>query len=652
MKKIVLLMAAAALALFMSCSNSSGGGDGSGGSGGAVNVKSDLLGKNILVKDFSKYSAIGAASSKSGASGNIAAGISANTSSDSDAEKNAHLVGQDSNGNVEDLSLETEGKGSDLNQRPLQFFRAFKRFVFFMYWPKVPETNQNSNGGSYAPIGYISTDYGKLLNSPQYISVPSGYDPKTGTTSYTYEPMFVLDKSNGKIYALDTSEGNSSSYPSSSSSKWSCLYYNTGSNSVSYSSNIADGGDRFYICYTSYNYSSSGMPSTSTINYYVLTLTDNQLQESYIVKDVDSTLFYGMYLDRFGNLFVNGGTNTGNNNVKYYIASDGKKTKINYADNLHVCNSDSSLYSVYYNSDETFTYNYSSTADYVCYGNYYTSTSSNYYLDAMQPKLCTPLFMAANGYVYQACKDSQSRTGVYKRYNANGQLEDCDWVPEESQEYYFTPDELVKEDDTAKYYFVTNNYSTCFNNSSYSANKTIENLQLFNSSGQPAKVKKYDFSTKQYISEEIPVVLKSYQVNGWFYSNSYKNQYYIYKLQFADSSKDRFTVTAIPLEGFDTSNSYYYYYGCNNYAITKKHIFFIKDGDLIAYNIENGKKDASCSRTDMIFGAVYPSEDPSKINFTATSLTNNSSVRGSIDDNGIVSQSVTTYEIKYFSPIN
>ncbi len=654
MKKIVLLMAAAALVLFMSCSNSSGGGDGSGGSGETVNVKSDLLGKNILVKDFSKYSAIGAASSKAGASGNIAAGISANTSSDSDAEKNAHLVGQDSDGNVEDLSLETEGQGSDLNQRPLQFFRAFKRFVFFMYWPKQPENNQNSNGGYYVGPSFSYPDYGKLLNSPQYFTSPSGFDPKTGVISYTYEPMFVLDKSNGKIYAIDTDEGNNSNYSSSSSSKWSCLYYNTGSNSNSglYNSSIADCGDRFYIRYTSYNYSSSGMPSTSTINLYGLKLTDNQLQESYIVKNGDMNLFGEMYVDRFGNLFVNGSSNSSNSNIKYYMAFDGSKTKINCADNLHVYNSDSSLYSVYYNPDETFTYNYSSTADCIYYAKVY-ETSSNYYLDAMEPKLCTPLFMAANGYVYQADKESSSRAGVYKRYNADGQLEACDWVPEGSQEFYFTPDELVKEDATVNYYFVAYSYSTNFNNSYGGLSKTFENLQLLNSSGQPAKVKKYDFTNSRFTDEEIPVVLKSYKAEYYSYStDSYKSPNTIYKVQFTDSSKDQFTVTAIPLEGFDTSNSYYYYYGCNNYAVTKKHIFFIKDGDLIAYNIENGKKDASCSRSNMIFGTVYPSEDPSKINFTATSLTDNSSIRGSIDDNGNMSKSSTSYEIKYLSPIN
>ncbi len=569
----------------------------------------NLRGKNISIKDFSKYSAIGAAYTKS----------------DSDAEKTARLVGQDSNGNIEEISLEIEGKDSDLNQRPLQFFRAFKRFVFFIYWPKFPVN---------FPAKNFYADYPKMLDFPKCFGAPSVYSTDSSTPTFPInEPMFVLDKSNGKIYTIGADEGDTRNYSSICSAKWSSLRPISG--------NAIDCGDRFYIRYTYNNFNFNSMSGTDATNYYVLTLTDNQLQESYIVKDADPKLFNGMYVDRFGNLFANDGTNkgNGNNNVKYYIASDGSKTKINYADNLHICNSNDSSFGVYYYSDGTFrTYNTDSSLQHIDLH------------DIMEPKGCSSLFMAANGYVYQSCKNSPSRTGVYKRYNANGQLEDCDWVPEGSQEYYFAPGNLAKEEENAKYYFVTSSES--FNGGFYSS-QAIENVQPFDSNGQPAKVKKYDFTTGNYLDEEIPVVLKSYTDHSNYNCDTGKRHNTIYKVQFTDSSKNQFTVTEIPLEDFESSDSNYCYYnGCNNYAITKKYIFFIKDGELIAYNIENGKKNSLCSKSDMVFGTIYPSKDSSKIFFTATSRSSNDSIRGAIDDNGLVEQNTTNYEVKYLAPIN
>lgn len=630
MKKIAILAAAMAFALFASCSNDSGaapgfyaggitttqtgptgtagdssGSGGAGGTGGVVGA----FGRGMSVRNYSKYSAIGAAASKYG----FNASVSANASADSG--ESARLVGQDSNGNVEPLSVESDGKNSDINEQPLQFFRAFKRFVFFMYWPKKTEWM------------YYSDDYGKLFDYPRYYST-SVFNSSTGAVSYKYEPMYVLDKSNGKIYSIGGSESANDS--NDVYNKWQAF-------SSTYGGNIAEAGDRFYISYSSY------ASNKSCINYYALKLSDDQLQETYIVKDADGGLFSGMYVDRFGNLFVNGS----NSNIKYHIGFDGSKTRINCADCLYVYTSDRPLNAwIYYHSDGTFDQNLTGSwrTDYV---DYYSSTNSNSsdYYEAMQPALHTPLFIAANGYVYQASKDSSSRPEVYKRYNADGQLEDCDWVPSASQEYYFTPDELVKEDGSVKYYF--SNGSSGFY---YYGQKTVENLQLYNSSGQPATVKKYDFDSSRYTDERIPIVLKSY--NAYTYSATSKNSNTIYKVQFDDSSENKFTVTEIPLENYNSSSSYSYYYGCNSCAVTKKHIFYIQDNEIVAYNIEDGKKDAACCKNDALYSSICAGANSDKVSFTATSLSSNASISGTIDDNGLVEQNTTNYEIKYLSPIN
>lgn len=571
---------------------------------------SDPYSGKLSVKSFSKYSAIGVAVTKSGTSANIAAGVSANTSGNE--AKNVHLVGQASNGTVEMISMQKDGQDSDINERPLQFFKAYKRFVFFMYWP---------SGTSY------SNDYGKLLNYPQYFD---SYSYVGFTQQRQYEPMLVLDKSNGKIYAIDNSAygtDNNDVY-----NKW-----RTFSDNNSYSC-VADGGDRFYICYQTWN------QSKTYINYYALKLTDDQLQETYIVKNADGSLFSGICVDRFGNLFTNGNKP----NMKYYMAIDGNKTKINYADNLYCYSSDIFFNSsVYYYSDGTFSRVKKSGISSQVYSNYYSG--DNRFLLAMDLKVGTPIFMAANGYVYQACNNSNARDGLYKRFNSNGQLETCDWVP--AAEISFSPDELLTKKDNVEYYLISSNYDY-FNcsDSSYDLTATVSNIQLLNSSGQPATVKKYDFSAGAFTSEDIPVVLDSYSVSWYYNSYNSRNRNVIYKVQYVDSSRNQFTITEIPFVGFTPDNSYSY--NNSQYAATSKHIFFVKDGDLVAINIEDGTKDVSCCKSDAIYGSLSKSAATDKVFFTATSLSSNASISGTIDDNGNVQQNSTNYEIKYLSPIN
>ncbi|MCR5046560.1 MAG: hypothetical protein K6A42_08285 [Treponema sp.] len=634
MKKIAILAAAAAFALLASCSNDSGAAPGfyaggmtttqtgttgtAGDSSGTAGTRgaSSLYNGKLTIKNFSKYSSIGAASSKDGFNANVAAEFSASVSANASADsgESARLVGQDSNGNVETISVESDGKDSEINERPLQFFRAFKRFVFFMYWPDQTEYYR------YSPYGNLS-NYPTMFKTCTYASI-------TGEESWIYEPMLVLDKSNGKIYAIDNSGYADNS--SDVSNKWQAF-------DSSHGGYVAEAGDRFYICYSSYT------SNKSCVNYYMLKLTDDQLHESYIVKDADSGTFNGMYVDRFGNLFVNGS----NSAIKYRIGFDGSKTRINCADNLYVYSSDRPFDDyVHYCSDGTFYQFYSGSENRIWYYGRDSHRSEDDYLDARAPALHTPLFLAANGYVYQASKDSSSRTEVYKRYNANGQLEDCDWVPSASQEYYFTSDELVKEDGSVKYYFSNGSSSNFY----YYGHKTVENLQLYNSSGQPATVKKYDFDSRRFTDERIPVVLKSYDVETNYDTNKKSNT--IYKVQFADSSENKYTVTEIPLENYNSSSSYSYYYGCNSCAVTKKHIFYIQDNEIVAYNIEDGKKDAACCKSDALYGSICAGDNSDKVSFTATSLSSNASISGTIDDNGLVEQNTTNYEIKYLSPIN
>ncbi len=598
MKKIVLLMAAA-FVLFVACS---------GGSDGAMSfvpvvtgaVSNPYNGK-IVVKNFSKYAAIGAAATKSGTSANVEKGISANTSGEE--AKDIHLVGQAFNGAIESLSMQKDGQDSAINERPLQFFRAFKRFVFFMYWPE---------GNSYY------SDYGKLFDYPKV------FIAYTGGRFSRYEPMLVLDKSNGKIYAIDNSEFGANA--NDLLSKWDA--FNNESDGT-----VEEGGDRFYIYYTRYN------NSKLCVNYYALKLTEDNLQETYIVRDADSGLFSGMCVDRFGNLFTDGNSR----NIKYYMAIDGNKTKINYADNLH-CYSSNTVFniSVYYYSDGTFSMVKKTDISSQVYSNYYSG--DNRYLLAMTPIVGAPLFMAANGYVYQACNNSNTRDGVYKRFNGNGQLEACDWVPPATQEISFSPNELLIKKDNVEYYFVSSIYDYFNNRQINSLTATVSNIRLINSSGQPATVKKYDFGTGKFTQEDIPVVLDSYSLS--WYNNSYdsRKRNVIYKVQYTDSSRNQFTITEIPLVDIT--------YEIYNYASTSKHIFFVKDGDLVAINIEDGTKCTSCCKSDAIYGSVSASASKDKVFFTATSLSSNASISGTIDDNGNVIQNSTNYEIKYLSPIN
>lgn len=603
MKKFMVLMAAAAVALLASCSNSAGGGSGSGSGY-----------RSLSVKDFAKYSALGAAAS-GGVSGNVAAGISASESGNG-AEK-ARLVGQKANGDVEPLSLLKGGSATSVNNRPLQFFKAFKRFVFFMYWP------ENTDGWS---------EYGKLLNVPQ-----CNYYWVDGKK--LYEPMYVLDKKNGNIYAIDDSKLSSSDFYN----KWGSFYYSGNSSSWA---NLAESDDCFYTYYTIYG----GDSSTYKINYMAYKLTDSQLLEIPIVTNAIANSFNGMFLDRFGNLFVNGNSA----GLKYYLALDGSKTKINYSDCLFDSGlSGSSIYSVYYFPNGTFStslsYTGSQPPEYV---SYYQNSYGDYNLDAKWPALYTPLFMGANGYVYKASKDTTTRKDAYKRFNAAGKWEDCDWVPEKEQELDFFPNELIAETDDSKYFFVSNcYYGNGFNSNGMGSNLNIS-LTLKNSSGDTATVKKYDFTTKQYIDEYIPVVLNSVDSSAFVNSANYwtRDTNTIYKVHYLDSSKNEFEVTKIPLQGFTSSNNYYYYYGSNNYAATKKHLFIVEGNKIAAYDIETGIK--AFEKDDEIYGSVSASSSGDKVFYTATSLTSNSSITGTIDDDGIVTEQKTSYDIKYLSPIN
>ena len=217
--------------------------------------------------------------------------------------------------------------------------------------------------------------------------------------------MLVMDKSNGMIYEVDNSADEYDALY-----KWTAFIGDSFSSTVEY-------GDRFYIQYTNHQ--------TNKLNYYALRFVGNQLQESYIVKNAVEKSYQDIYVDRFGSLFTKGT----NENVKYYMALDGSKKKINCADNLHAYSSNERLTSVCYYPDGTFSIGYNPPNPSYPY--------HVYLIDAMRPKLYSPLFMGANGYVYLACDDASSREKIYKRYNANGQLEFCDWVPEESQEYDF-----------------------------------------------------------------------------------------------------------------------------------------------------------------------------------------------------------------------
>lgn len=595
MKKIVLLMAAAALAFFASCSNSADG----GGSGGAS--------KRISVRNYSKYKAIGVAS-KSGRSGNIAAGISA---SSSEAEGvNEHLVGQDSDGIIEDVSLEENGQDKAMNERPLQFYKAFKRFVFFMYWPD----------GNYLP------DYGKLLSSPLYFSSRK-YETAEKFTDI-YEPMLVMDKSNGMIYEIDNSN---STDELDASYKWRPL-----SDPDSYSKAV-EYGDRFYIQYTNHN--------SSKLNYYALRFVGNQLQETYIVKNAVKSSYDDIFVDRFGSLFTKGT----NKNVKYYMSLGGSKKKISCAANLHAYSSNNPLSNVYYFPDGTFEIGWPpSNTNYkdICSGDYNYATHQN--LDVMEPKLYSPLFMGANGYVYLACKDSSSRTKAYKRLNANCELEACDWVPEESQEYDFYPDEFLIEIGDAKYYYVPYVSSeNTFNDVDIDAGIT-KTFTALNSSGQTAKVRKYDFDTKSYVEEYIPVDIKFSRCQV----SSPKKEGKLYKVQYSDGAKDKYTVSEIPLQNFTPSKVEAHKYGKNTFAATKKHFFLINDGDLVVFNIEDGTKDSACCKDDMVYQTVCFDEDSGIICYTGQSLSSNANIAGTIDDNGYKTETSTGYEIKYLSPVN
>lgn len=611
MKKFMVLMAAAAVALFASCSNSAGGGSGSGAGY-----------RSLSVKDFAKYSALGAAAS-GGVSGNVAAGISASESGNG-AEK-ARLVGQKANGDVEPLSLLKGGDATSVNNRPLQFFKAFKRFVFFMYWP------ENTDGWS---------EYGKLLNVPQ-----CNYYWVDGKK--LYEPMYVLDKKNGNIYAIDDSKLSSSDFYN----KWSSFYYSGNSSSWA---NLAESDDCFYTYYTIYG----GDSSTYKINYMAYKLTDSQLLEIPIVTNAVANSFNGMFLDRFGNLFVNGNSQ----NLKYYLSLDGKKTKINYGDNLFSSgdSSGTKLYSVYYLPNGTFvqscnSYVGQSWTSGVDYNYYYDSwTGSEEYLDASLPAFYTPLFMGANGYVYKASKNSTTRKDVYKRFNADGKWEDCDWVPEKEHELDFSPNELIAETDDSKYYFVSYCYvSNGFTNGMGGQMSVSGGIKLkkYSDPTQDATVKKYDFDAKTYTDEYIPVVL--YSIDSYNYVNSgsmIRAANTIYKVHYLDSSKNQFEITKIPLQGFTSSNNYYYYYGSNNYAATKKHLFIVEGNKIVAYNIDTGIK--AFEKDDEIYGSVSASSSGDKVFYTATSLTSNSSITGTIDDDGIVTEQKTSYDVKYLSPIN
>ena len=594
MTKWIAALAVCAVFGLASCSNSA---DGGGSGGGGAN-------KRISVKNFSKYKAIGVAS-KSGRSGNIAAGISA---SSSEAEGvNEHLVGQDSDGIIEDVSLEENGQDKAMNERPLQFYKAFKRFVFFMYWPD----------GNYLP------DYGKLLSSPSYFSYRK-YETAEKFTDI-YEPMLVMDKSNGMIYEIDNSN---LADELDAVYKWRPL-----SESDS-TSKAVEYGDRFYIQYTNYN--------SSKLNYYALRFVGNQLQETYIVKNAVKNSYDDIFVDRFGSLFTKGT----NKNVKYYMALDGSKKKISCAANLHAYSSNNPLSSVQYYPDGTFEIGWHSNTDYKQYNSY--NSNSDDYLDAMEPKLYSPLFMGANGYVYLACKDSSSRTKAYKRLNANCELEVCDWVPEESQEYDFYPDEFLIEIGNAKYYYVPYVSSeNTFNDVDIDAGIT-KTFTALNSSGQTAKVRKYDFDTKSYVAEYIPVDIKfsSCQVS------SPKKGGKLYKVQYSDGAKDKYTVSEIPLKNFTPSKVDPYKYGKNTFAATKKHFFLINDGDLVVFNIEDGTKDSACCKDDMVYQTVCFDEDSGIICYTGQSLSSNANIAGTIDDNGYKTETSTSYEIKYLSPVN
>ena len=586
MKKIVLLMAAAALAFFASCSNNSdNGGIGGLGWGG---------GKRISVRNYSKYKAIGAAS-KFGRSGNIAAGISANSSGNDTEGVDEHLVGQDSNGNVEDLSLEENGQDKAMNERPLQFYKAFKRFVFFMYWPV------GSN---------IHPNYGKMLAAPSCFSFRI-YETAEKYIE-NYEPMMVMDKSNGMIYEVDNSADTDDAWY-----KWRQL-----SEPDSFSEAV-EYGDRFYIQYTNHQ--------TNKLNYYALRFVENQLQESYIVKNAVENSYQDIYVDRFGSLFTKGT----NENVKYYMALDGSKKKINCADNLHAYSSNERLTSVFYYPDGTFSIGYASYPNHV------------YDIDAMRPKLYSPLFMGANGYVYLACDDASSREKIYKRYNANGQLESCDWVPEESQEYDFNTDEFLIAIGNAKYYYVPVDGDAFNSVNIVNANKTCA---VLDSNGQAVKVQKYDFDTGSLASEYIPVGLTFSR----FDVSSPKKRGALYKVQYSDGDKDKHTVSEIPLQGFTPSSLSSYQYKSNKdfFAATKKHFFIVNDGDLVVFNLEDGTKDSACSKSDMVYQTVYYDEDSDKICYFGQSLSSNANITGTIDDNGNKTETSTIYEIKYLSPVN
>lgn len=598
MKKIALLMAAA-LALFASCSNSA---DGGGSGGGGAN-------KRISVKNFSKYKAIGVAS-KSGRSGNIAAGISASASSSEVEGVDEHLVGQDSDGIIEDVSLEENGQDKAMNERPLQFYKAFKRFVFFMYWPE---------GGSHP-------DHGKLLSRPTSFFWRK-YETAEKFTDI-YEPMLVMDKSNGIIYEIDNSADQTDA-----AYKWGPL-----SEPDSYSKAV-EYGDRFYIQYTNHQ--------TNKLNYYALRFVGNQLQETYIVKNAVKSSYDNIFVDRFGNLFTEGT----NKNVKYYMSLGGSKKKISCAANLHAYSSNNPLQSVWYVPDGTFEivdgYNPRPT-NYQSYGNYSYPNSDNY-LDAMEPKLYSPLFMGANGYVYLACKDSSSRTKAYKRLNANCELEVCDWVPEESQEYDFNTDEFLIEIGDAKYYYVPSfTYAKTSFNDVYIDAGITKTFTALNSSGQTAKVRKYDFDTKSYVAEYIPVDIKFSRCQV----SSPKKGGKLYKVQYSDGAKDKYTVSEIPLQNFTPSKVEPYKYGKNTFAATKKHFFLINDGDLVVFNIEDGTKDSACCKDDMVYQTVCFDEDSGIICYTGQSLSSNANITGTIDDNGYKTETSTSYEIKYLSPVN
>ena len=232
--------------------------------------------------------------------------------------------------------------------------------------------------------------------------------------------------------------------------------------------------------------------------------------------------------------------------------------------------------------------------------------------------------------------------------DTNGQLEDCDWVPSETQEFGFSSNELLFKKDNAEYYFTlfTNDH---FNGDFYggtSLTTTVSDFQLVNSNGDPATVKKYDFSTSSFTSEDVSVVLSSSSLSWCYNSFHVRKDNVIYKVEYSDRSRNQFEITEIPLAGFTSSDGY------SNYASTSKHLFIVKDGDLIAYNIEDGTKDLTCSKSDAIYGSVSAGSSPNEVFFTATSLSSNASISGTIDDNGNVTQNSTNYEIRYLSPIN